>query len=96
MSIEETPEVRPQDVEAARALLEENEFLRKDPYARRVVEAGGVVDNGEVVDLGDFLSARLGILEENKEKMAAAKTRNPQAFQKAMVVSSVRPDLEEK
>ena len=93
MSIEE-PEIEiNNDMEAALGLINENPFLKNDPYAKRVVESGGTADNGQKVDIGDFLNARLAVLEMNQaeSKVMAAKTKNPQAYE---VAYSVAPDKE--
>jgi 2-keto-4-pentenoate hydratase len=81
--------------EAAFALLNEHPLLKNDAYAKKVVEEGGLVDNGNIVDVGDFLAARVAVLEsdEANAKVAAAKQRNPRAYN-AAVIHSVAPHLE--
>ena len=93
MSIESEEVRMNNEIEAAKALMHENPLLRSDPYAQRVVEAGGIADNGMKVDIGDFLAARSAVLEMNQAegKVAAAKMKNPQAYE---VAYSVRPDIE--
>jgi hypothetical protein len=95
MSIEEPQEPLTPDQEAAFALIRENDLLKRDPYAKRVVEMNGVVDSGIVVDIGNFIEARLAKLEEAtaEAKLAAMKGRDPEAYD-AAVVNSVAPHLE--
>ena len=98
MSIEEpkaniNPAMEKKDEQkAAIDLMNGNDLLREDELTKSVVYAGGSVD-GKELDLLDFLFARQATLEMEKAegKVAAAKTRNPQAWQ---VANSVRPDLE--
>ena len=93
MSIESAKELTAEQ-QAAFDLIRGSEILKNDPYARRVVESGKA-DSGIEVDLGDFLAAREAVLQLDsaEQKVAAAKSRNPQAWE---VANSVRPDLEEK
>lgn len=97
MSIEKHPaEASPKDLKAAWTLLEESKTLKTDQYARQVLEQGGTTDSGAVVDIGNFLAAREAFLEDNKEKMAAFREKNPEDLEKAMVVHSVKPETEKK
>ena len=86
--IDLTPEQK-----AAWDLVNESELLKADGYARRVVEADGLAESGKKVDLGDFLEARQAVLERDRSegKVAAAKRKNPEAYE---VANSVRPDAE--
>ena len=59
----ESTNLRPEDQEAAKALLSESPLLMSDTYAKQVVETGKA-DNGKEIDVGDFLAARLAVLEE--------------------------------
>jgi hypothetical protein len=87
---------RPEDTEAAMALINEHPLLNQDPYAKRVAESG-TADNGEPIDIGNFLAARAAFLEkESAETRLAASERKDKKSYDVAVVSSVRPDLEEK
>ena len=85
----EEANVNPSDQEAAMAIINGHPFLSHDNYARKVVEDGGKVASGKIVDMRDFLTAKGAILE-----MDAIKEKDPIAYEAAMVVSSVRPDVE--
>ncbi len=91
-NIESNPELTDEQL-AALTLINENPLLQNDVYAKKVVESGGLVDSGNMVDIGDFLAARLAVLEGSDEKVAAAKLKNPRAYD-AAVVHSVAPHLE--
>lgn len=85
---------RPEDTAAAMELINSNELLSKDPYAKRVVESG-VADNGQVIDIGNFLAARQAFLEQRKaEVQLAASERKDRTSYDAAVISSVAPELE--
>jgi hypothetical protein len=95
MSMEEqTP--RNEDIEAAANLIDEHPLLRMDPYAERVAKSG-LADNGEPVDVGNFLVARAAFLEKQtaEVRLAASETKDKKSYD-AAVISSERPDLEEK
>jgi hypothetical protein len=85
---------RPEDVEAAKALMQEDPLLSRDPYTQRVVETG-TADNGEVIDIGNFLSARSAVLKKWKAEaqLAAAERKDHKSYD-AAVVNAERPDLE--
>ena len=87
--MERTSELRSEDQEVARELLNSDPYLKEDSYAQRVVETGRS-DNGTEVDLGDFLVARSTFImgELAREKMSKI---NPEMVR---AVSGVRPDLE--
>lgn len=87
--MERVGELRSQDQEAARELLNSDPYLSADAYSKRVVETGKS-DNGTDVDLGDFLVARSAYImgELAREKMSKI---DPEMVK---VVESVRPDLE--
>jgi len=91
MSMESPREV---DVEAAMELINNNAFLSRDPYAKRVAESG-TADNGEPVDVGNFLAARAAILEkwDAEARLAAAEGKDRQAY-KVAVTNSVKPEVE--
>ena len=93
MSIEQMAP-RPEDIQAAMALINENPLLSRDPYAKRVAESGQA-DNGETVDVGDFLSSRVAVLEkwDAEARLLASERKNKRAYD-AAVISSERPDLE--
>ena len=94
MSMENSP--KQEDVEAAMNLINEHHFLSMDGYAKRVAEKG-VADNGDPVDVGNFLAARAAWLEKQdaEVRLAAAEEKDSKSYD-AAVISSVRPDLEEK
>lgn len=97
MSIENTPTgPSPEDLEKAWAKLEESKTLRTDQYARQVLEKDGITDSGAVINVKVFLDGREAYLENNKEKMAAFREKNPGDLEKVMVVHSVKPEFEEK
>src|SRR3989344_8419246 len=86
-------------LEAAKQLAGENDFCKKNPRTLKMIENEGhtVIDGKEtVVDIGNYLASRIAALENNTESMAAARAKDPRAFEAAMVVHSVRPDLEQK
>ena len=85
---------RPEDFKAARKMLEEDEWIKNDPVAKKVLENEGMTEAGYEVDIGDYLAARSALLEKNEEKMAAMEKKNPDAYRAAMVVHSVRPEAE--
>lgn len=92
MSMEE---FKPEDQEAALALINEHPLLSQDPYAKRVVESG-LADNGEpVTDIGNFLAARAAWLDKESAevRLAASENKDKKSYD-AAVISSVRPDLE--
>lgn len=88
---------RPQDWESARKMLEEDKWIKDDPVAKKVLENEGITEAGREVDIGDYLASRSAQLEGDAEKMAAMEKKNPVAYREAaMVVHSVRPDMENK
>jgi hypothetical protein len=75
-----------EEVSEAMQLLESDEVLKTDLYARKVIEDGGAVElNGEtmVVDLGNFLAARRAIIEQDR-----VRALDPRALEAAKVVHS--------
>lgn len=85
---------RPEDTEAAMALINEHPLLKEDSYTKRVIETG-LADNGKPIDIGDFLAARSAVLEIKAaaDRMDEIKIKNFDAYD-AAVINSVRPDLE--
>lgn len=80
-----------EDKEAMKSLLNSYPILSHDPYAQRVVETG-VADNGKpVTQMEDFLKIRAAIVEAE-----IMREKNPEIYDAAMAVSSVRGDLEDK
>lgn len=97
MSIEtNSEELNTEKMDAARAIITESPTLSKDEYAQQVVGQRGLTNSGKVVDIIDFLAAREAYLEDNAGKMTAVREKNPDVLREAMLVHSVRPDLEEK
>lgn len=82
------------DQKAARELLEGSATLKNDDYAKRVLNNGGVADNGSRVDIGNFLAGREAYLENDEQQMAAVKERDPEAVKAAMLVHSIKPEIE--
>lgn len=74
---------------AAREILMNDEYLRSDAYAQRVVERG-VADSGVQVNLKEFLNGRRAFIEQQVAGVRLSRI-NPETVQ---IVSTVRPDIE--
>ena len=85
---------RPEDVAAAMALVNENPRLKNDAIIRQAIEKG-IGANGQPISLDRFVETRGAFLELEaaRKKLQEARDTDPETFD-AIVVSSVRPDLE--
>ena len=85
---------RSEDIEAAMALVNEHPLLRNDKITKRAIERGTGA-NGMPVDLDRFVETRGAFLEleDARKKLQRARDTDPGILD-AIVVSSVRPDLE--
>ena len=82
-----------EEVDTALSMIEGDEFLKKDSYARRVVENDGMLDNGvQTSDFGNFLAARRAFLmsEVGRARFEGLVKHDP-SF---MIVSSAAPEFE--
>lgn len=70
-----TPKIiRPQDIEAAEALVQKDRLLISDPLTRHVLKNNGKMPDGIVVeDLGHFLADRRAELEKNPPYLSGGK-----------------------
>lgn len=85
---------RPEDIQAAMALVDEHPLLKNDPITRNAIEKG-IGANGKPVNLDKFVETRGAFLEleEARRKLKEIGDEDPDILD-AIVVSSVRPDLE--
>ena len=81
------------DLQAAKEMISESEYLKDDEYAREVVEAGGKLPNGGYVkDLGNWLATRqVYVMSEVSRAQYEGRIHDDADL---MSVSSVRPDIE--
>lgn len=93
--LEQQPASRPQDIDAAIALINEQPLLREDPITRRALEEGIGANGKPITDLAHFVEARGAFLELESaaNRLRKARGLNPEILN-AIVVSSVKPEVE--
>lgn len=86
---------RPEDIEAAVALVEEHPLLKDDAITRRAMKDGIGADNKPIDDFAKFVEGRGAFLElfEFRDKLRKLRDGDPEILG-SIAESSLRPDLE--
>jgi len=86
---------RPEDHDAAMALIIEHPLLKDDPITKRAVEQGIDANDNPLKDLAEFVQARGAFLEltSARDRLRNLRDGDPELLN-SVVTSSVRPDLE--